>query len=316
MSQIRRIESIVVGPRYRRDMGDIDSLAKSIAEVGLLHPIVITPHNELIAGQRRLMACRQLGWTDVPVTVVGLDELLRGEWAENAERKDFTPTEAIAIGRELEERVRERSLQRRNGQLIHQPRSGESPERGDTRDIVGRAVGMGGHRYEQAKAVVQAAEEDADTFGQLAAEMDATGKVEPVFRKVREMQSQRTKPDKSAEGTRLRREQVAQMAREGYRVELIAERLGIHPGTVRSILGDLGIPTVTQKVGPGRRIDSGKVMDALIENAIPPEQAVAAIDWDVLDDTRLREWDRQIGEVIGAFTKIRNQLRKRMEVAS
>lgn len=35
----------------------------------LLHPVVITPAGRLSAGQRRLDACRQLGWTDVPVTV-------------------------------------------------------------------------------------------------------------------------------------------------------------------------------------------------------------------------------------------------------
>ena len=47
----RRIDEIVVGERHRRDPGDIASLAANVAELGLLHPIVI--HGTLIAGERR-----------------------------------------------------------------------------------------------------------------------------------------------------------------------------------------------------------------------------------------------------------------------
>ena len=47
----RRIDEIVVGERHRRDLGDIASLAANVAELGLLHPIVI--HGTLIAGERR-----------------------------------------------------------------------------------------------------------------------------------------------------------------------------------------------------------------------------------------------------------------------
>src|SRR3990167_5914477 len=106
------LTGIVVGRRFREDMGDIASLAASIADVGLLHPIVVTPDGRLIAGTRRLEACRSLGWEEVPVTTILLDDLLRGEYAENSERKALAPTEAVAIGRALEERVRELAKQR------------------------------------------------------------------------------------------------------------------------------------------------------------------------------------------------------------
>ena len=49
---------IIVGKRPRHDLGDIDELARSIAEVSLLHPIVIRPDGTLIAGVWRL-ACSQ-----------------------------------------------------------------------------------------------------------------------------------------------------------------------------------------------------------------------------------------------------------------
>ena len=76
------IGDILIGKRHRSDMGDIESLAESIDAVGLLHPIVVTPDNKLIAGKRRLEACRHLGWTEVPATVVPLDDIVRGELAE------------------------------------------------------------------------------------------------------------------------------------------------------------------------------------------------------------------------------------------
>jgi len=45
---------------------------------------------------------------------------------------------------------------------------------------------MSGRTYEKAKAVVEAAEADPDTFGPVVQEMDETGKVDPAFRTVRE----------------------------------------------------------------------------------------------------------------------------------
>jgi hypothetical protein len=44
------IEQIDVGFRYRKELGDLRTLTESIAEVGLLHPVVVTPEGRLIAG--------------------------------------------------------------------------------------------------------------------------------------------------------------------------------------------------------------------------------------------------------------------------
>ena len=65
----RPIASIRVGKRYRHDLGDIDGLAASMAALGLLHPIVVTPDGLLICGERRLCAAKLLGWKQIPVTV-------------------------------------------------------------------------------------------------------------------------------------------------------------------------------------------------------------------------------------------------------
>ena len=89
------IDQIKVGFRYRKDLGDLRSLAQSIEEVGLLHPVVVTPEGRLIAGQRRLEAFRLIGRTDVPVTVVDLYQAARGEAHENFVRKDLLPSEIV-----------------------------------------------------------------------------------------------------------------------------------------------------------------------------------------------------------------------------
>lgn len=62
------ISDIVVGTRRREDLGDISGLADSISSWGLLHPVVVDDKNRLVAGERRLRACQQLGWSEIPVT--------------------------------------------------------------------------------------------------------------------------------------------------------------------------------------------------------------------------------------------------------
>jgi ParB family chromosome partitioning protein len=71
----RSISEIVVGERFRKDMGDLAGLARSIDREGLLHPVVVSQLGVLLAGERRLRACRDiLGWTEIPVTIVEDDE--------------------------------------------------------------------------------------------------------------------------------------------------------------------------------------------------------------------------------------------------
>lgn len=51
---------------------NIDDLAKSINEKGLLNPITIVDRRnnyELIAGQRRFLACQLLGWETIPALI-------------------------------------------------------------------------------------------------------------------------------------------------------------------------------------------------------------------------------------------------------
>jgi ParB/RepB/Spo0J family partition protein len=175
----RPIAEIIVGERFRRDHGDIAGLARSIAEIGLLHPVVITPDGTLIAGDRRLRAAQWLGWTEIPVRIVDLDSIVSGEHAENAERKDFTLSESVAIKRALEPLEKARAKER---MLAGKP-SGKFPK-GRALDNVAKVVGKDRRTIEKAEAVVDAAEAEPERFGPLLAAMDKTGRVNAPYKRL------------------------------------------------------------------------------------------------------------------------------------
>ena len=102
-------DSIRIENRHRRDFGELEVLAASIATLGLLHPPVVTEDGLLICGERRVIAMRDiLRWTSIPVTVLELPDVVEGEYAENEIRKDFTPSERVEICKALEARLVER----------------------------------------------------------------------------------------------------------------------------------------------------------------------------------------------------------------
>jgi len=79
--------------RQRKDLGDLSDLLESIPRIGLINPIVIERDGTLRAGERRLTACRQLGWTAISVQFVDdLDEshLQLLELDENIKRRAIT----------------------------------------------------------------------------------------------------------------------------------------------------------------------------------------------------------------------------------
>lgn len=67
---VMRISKISIGKRHRRDLGDIDALAASIRDIGLLNPITVDERGRLLAGARRLAACKLLGLQQVEVRIM------------------------------------------------------------------------------------------------------------------------------------------------------------------------------------------------------------------------------------------------------
>jgi hypothetical protein len=226
------LASITIGHRHRRDLGDLDSLAASIDAVGLLQPVVVTPDGRLVAGQRRLEAVRLLGWDTVPVHVVaGLDDAilaLTAERDENVCRLPFAISEAVSLGRELElllaadARARQWAGLSGDGNAGGRGRKRNLPANcrkvsGDTRDRVGQAVGLSGRTFTKARAIVEAAEADPDSYGDLVEQMDTSGKVNRAHQELGRR--------------RLARERLAQAA-------TVAGDAGIVTGDFRVVAAD------------------------------------------------------------------------------
>jgi ParB family chromosome partitioning protein len=198
------IDSIRVGDRIRKDIGDISTLAESIKRHGLLHPIVITGTDKtLVAGYRRLRAALALGWEEIPVNEIEIEDLLSAERDENEIRKDLTPTEKVDIGRLIEaqekpkakERIRKgaaASHENRGYFHLNEPEStaieGVGGGKGDVVGIVSKAVDMGRNTYRRAKAVVEAAESNPEKFGDLPQAMDDTGNIYGAFSEMKRRQ--------------------------------------------------------------------------------------------------------------------------------
>lgn len=107
------IESIIPNPRQPRetmDPADLQDLANSIHEHGILQPLVVThePMSDiyvLIAGERRLRAAKLAGLDKVPVIIRSTTEQGRLELAliENVQRADLSPLETAEAYHKLAE---------------------------------------------------------------------------------------------------------------------------------------------------------------------------------------------------------------------
>jgi ParB family chromosome partitioning protein len=88
-------------PRKNFEKENLDDLANSIKERGVIQPIIVRLSNsdkskyEIIAGERRWLAARQAGLHEIPVVVTEADDLKSLEFAivENVQRHDLNPLE-------------------------------------------------------------------------------------------------------------------------------------------------------------------------------------------------------------------------------
>lgn len=100
-NEIKLINTSLIDPHPdnpRKNIGDVTDLAASIKTNSLLTPLSVVPNGEryrVIAGHRRLAACKQAGTGAVPCFVLDLDPLqqLEAMVAENCQREQLTVLE-------------------------------------------------------------------------------------------------------------------------------------------------------------------------------------------------------------------------------
>ena len=88
-------------PRKNFDKENLEDLANSIKERGVIQPIIVRKSSldyskyEIIAGERRWLAASKAGLHDIPVVVAEADDLKSLEFAivENVQRHDLNPLE-------------------------------------------------------------------------------------------------------------------------------------------------------------------------------------------------------------------------------
>ena len=98
--KLNQIEPDAKQPRQRFVDDNLEELAQSIKEHGVIQPLLVRPAERdgqfiLIAGERRWRAAQKAGLTEVPVIVMALDESqgLQVSLIENLQREDLNPLE-------------------------------------------------------------------------------------------------------------------------------------------------------------------------------------------------------------------------------
>jgi ParB family chromosome partitioning protein len=201
----RRIDSITVGVRHRKDPGDLNALMKSIEEVGLLQPVTITPDGVLICGWRRLEALRRLGRRTLNVWVrSGISDQLShllAQQDENEQRKPLSPVETARLYAEIKMLEQEDAKRRmaatqfggagRDGEASG---SGDSPEPcGDARTRAAqRLTGRDGwQRLEQTNWIESVAKDESlgesvrEFAANMLSEIDGGAPVSPAYKRVK-----------------------------------------------------------------------------------------------------------------------------------
>ncbi len=106
--EIFRLLSNPYQPRRQFDDEELQQLAASIQDVGLLAPPLVRKQQtgdfyEIVAGERRVLACKKLGLHRIPVYICDLDLQKSAEAAliENIQRVDLNPIEVALSCKQL-----------------------------------------------------------------------------------------------------------------------------------------------------------------------------------------------------------------------
>jgi ParB family chromosome partitioning protein len=93
------IDEVDANPNQPRQvMGDLSELMASIAEKGIIEPVIVRQRGkryQIVAGERRYQAAVQVGLREIPVIVREVDdaEIIEVALVENLQRKDLTAFE-------------------------------------------------------------------------------------------------------------------------------------------------------------------------------------------------------------------------------
>lgn len=182
-----KIEDIDLGDRYRKDLGDLKVLSDSIQRQGLIHPPAVMDKGDgkylLLAGCRRVIACKNLNMAEIPVRVypdkLTTLEIRSIELSENLKRKDLSYAEEVLLISEIDQ------LQKQiYGEKISRTVKGAPGwTQKDTADLLGKSPATISLDIELAKAITMFPE-----LGQLATKQDAKKLLKETIRRLEAQQ--------------------------------------------------------------------------------------------------------------------------------
>lgn len=156
------VDSILIADRYRKDLGDLTDLKRSIVNVGILNPVTVTEYYggyKLLAGERRLTAFKELGLAQIPARVAreigDAHDALVAERDENTARKPMLLSETTALGLAIEAMERPAAQGR-----MTSGHPGLPGTQGRTREIAADAIGMSHATYTRMKNLVETAADE------------------------------------------------------------------------------------------------------------------------------------------------------------
>lgn len=213
---------IHVGKRFRKTFKHLEEMSRSIEKLiaagqpGLLQPVGVTPKDELIFGERRMLGWKQSSVAlthPLPVRVIDIKAIIVGEYIENDPklRQNFTLEESVDIVRAMTVKQRELVAAEQAARPAEtRAAPGRKAEAGKASGRVAERaasfVGKDRKTIAKAAAIKDAAEEDPARFGSLLEDMNRTGKADGPFRRLeimRQTDAMRASPPKMPDGDHL-----------------------------------------------------------------------------------------------------------------
>lgn len=120
------------------------------------------------------------------------------------------------------------------------------------------------------------------------------------------------KNDKSRAAVASRNERIVAMARDGYQTAAISAAVGQDEETINRKIREAGLQTVRDRIGATKRVDVNRVMESVVDAAMPSEHAIAVInaDWKDLDRERFPEWRSSLRQTVNVLRRLVEKIEK------
>lgn len=308
-------------------------LRESIQRQGVLHPILVDQHGQIIDGHHRKVIAEEL-MIALPTKIVEVrDEAHACEVALEANlRHGGDRTRLIQSKQERAAVViacRERGMtQERIAQLLN---VSQRTIAGDVLELSNVAklkndlsvVGADGRVRPARRPTPQELERRYQAVAEMTAvgipgveQARALGISESLVSLAKKHLRETGLPDATdrSHGARERRaERVRELAASGHTRAQMAAAVGVSQSAVASICKDYGIDVPADVRGRPRRIDSNRVVSSTVLDLEAAQIALRHVDYDQLDRADIEHWTASLSQSIRVLTQLNKRLKEMVQ---